>query len=122
MNFYFDQYTPMNDTIEKLGIFAISGPPQRQCSTETVQTARLLAVAISNFVESYYLRRSAVICMADALKRHERVNAFNLVNEETFNTIACISIRYIRRSNSKLQFIHTLYKRRVPIPCALAGW
>jgi len=73
----------MNDTIENLGIFAIIGPPQRQCSTETVQTsARLLqlAAAISNFVESYYLRRSSVICTADALKRHERVNAFNLVS------------------------------------------
>jgi len=39
----------------------------------------VLAAAVSNFVESYYLCRSAVIWTADALERHERVNAFNQV-------------------------------------------
>jgi len=32
-----------------------------------------------SFVYRAMLCRSAVICTADALKRHERVNAFNLV-------------------------------------------
>ena len=48
----------MNDTIETLGVFAISGRQQR--FSESRERCRRLA-------------------NADALKRHERVNAFNLV-------------------------------------------
>ena len=49
----------MNDTIETLGVFAISGRQQR--FSESRERCRRLA-------------------NADALKRHERVNAFNLVD------------------------------------------
>jgi len=53
----FDPLTPMNNTIETLGIFAISCLP----TTPSRERCRRLA-------------------NADALKKHERVNAFNLVS------------------------------------------
>ena len=46
----------MNDTIETLGIFAISGLDKCDAAWRMTQN-----------------------CTADALQRHERVNAFNLV-------------------------------------------
>jgi len=98
----------MNDTIETSGIFAISGLPRRcwinvrQRFSGTVEWnfMKLLpndsgkngvSIAVygvfnwkpflhyESFVYCAMLCSSAVICTADALKRHERVNVFNLV-------------------------------------------